>query len=160
MPASPLPNERSRVPSLIPGGILSLTRLNFSTRPSPRHFRHGFSIISPPPRHRGHVCEIWKNPRELTTWPRPPQVGQLVLREPGSAPLPWHLSQASSFSISICLSAPKAASSNLISMSYRRSDPRRRSSERAPAPPPKNVSKIPPPNPPPPKTSRKISNGS
>ena len=38
MPASPLPNERNREPSLIPAGIFSLTRLNFSTRPSPRHF--------------------------------------------------------------------------------------------------------------------------
>src|SRR6476646_8978262 len=117
-------------------------------------------MISPAPWQRGHCCETLKNPRELITCPRPPHVGQLVLREPGSAPLPWHLSQVSSFSISIVFSAPNAASSNLISMSYRRSDPRRRSSERAPGPPPKKVSKIPPPNPPPPNTSRKISNGS
>src|SRR6187200_2836607 len=117
-------------------------------------------MISPAPWQRGHVCETWKNPRELITCPRPPHVVQLVLRDPGSAPLPWHLSHASSFSISIVFSAPKAASSNLISMSYRRSDPRCRSSERAPELPPKKVSKIPPPKPPPPNTSRKISNGS
>src|SRR6266496_2805186 len=98
-------------------------------------------MISPAPWQRGHVCDTWKNPRELITCPRPAHVGQVVLRERGSAPLPWHLSQVSSFSISIIFSAPKAASSNLISMSYRRSDPRRRSSERAPGPPPKNVSK-------------------
>src|SRR5678815_1499276 len=134
MPASPFPGERNRVPSRIPAGIFSLIRLSFSTRPSPRHFWHGFSMISPAPWQRGHVCETWKNPRELITCPRPAHVGQVVLREPASAPLPWHLSQASSFSISIVFSAPKAASSNLISMSYRRSDPRRRSLERAPAP--------------------------
>ena len=35
------------------------------------------------------------------TCPRPPQVGQLIAREPGSAPEPWHFSQLSNFRISI-----------------------------------------------------------
>src|SRR5205823_7206756 len=111
MPASPFRGERNREPLPIPAGIFSFIRLVFSTRPSPSHWRHGFSRICPDPRQRGHVCETWKNPRALITCPRPPQVGQLIAREPGSAPLPWHLSQASSFRTSISFSVPNAASS-------------------------------------------------
>ena len=56
------------------------------------------------------------NQRELMTWPRPPQVGQLTVREPGSAPLPSHLTQVSSLRSSISFSTPKAASSRVICM--------------------------------------------
>src|SRR5947209_8034557 len=42
-------------------------------------------MIWPTPRQRGQVCETWKNPRALITWPRPLQVGQLIVREPGAA---------------------------------------------------------------------------
>ena len=37
-----------------------------------------------------------KMPRELTTWPRPPQVGHVLVADPFSAPLPSHCSHASS----------------------------------------------------------------
>ena len=74
-------------------------------------------MIWPAPRQRGQVCETWKNPRELMTWPRPPQVGQLIAREPASAPLPSHLLQVSSLRTSISFSTPKAASSSVICMS-------------------------------------------
>src|SRR5436190_15008825 len=104
MPASPFREDRRREPLPIPGGIFNLIRLEFSTRPSPPHLRHGFSTIKPAPRQRGQVCDTWKNPRALMTWPRPPQVGQLMEREPDSAPLPLHLSQGSSFRTSISLS--------------------------------------------------------
>src|SRR5205085_11891869 len=96
IPASPLRDERSRDPSAIPAGIFNLIRLGVSIRPSPAQVWHGFSTIRPTPRQRGQVCETWKNPRELITWPRPPHTGQLIVREPGSAPVPLHLSQASS----------------------------------------------------------------
>src|SRR5256714_249768 len=50
-------------------------------------------------------------------WPRPPQTGQLIVRDPLSAPEPLHLSQISSFRTSISFSTPKAASSSVICMS-------------------------------------------
>src|SRR6478609_9637045 len=111
MPASPLRVERRREPCAIPGGILILILLVCSVRPSPLHASHGFSITSPRPRQRGQVCETWKNPRELTTWPRPRQVLQVTAREPAEAPLPEHLVQVSSLRTSISFSTPKAASS-------------------------------------------------
>src|SRR6059058_5810213 len=117
MPASPFREERRREPLPMPAGIFSLIRLEFSTRPSPPHLRQGFSMIWPTPRQRGQVCDTWKNPRELITCPRPPQVGQLILREPDSAPVPLHLSQISSFLTLISFSAPNAASSSVICMS-------------------------------------------
>ena len=43
--------------------------------------------------------------------------GQLMVRDPGSAPLPLHLSHASSLRTSISFSAPNAASSSVICMS-------------------------------------------
>src|ERR1019366_9183830 len=101
MPASPLRDERNRDPVEIPAGIFSFTRPDFSTRPSPSQARQGLSIIFPAPRQRGQVCDTWKKPRELITWPRPPHDGQVIVREPGSAPLPAHLSQVSSLRISI-----------------------------------------------------------
>ena len=118
-------------------------------------------MICPTPRQRGQVCETWKNPRELTTWPRPPQVGQLIAREPASAPLPWHfvagveladfdfLFHAESRFLERDLHVVTQIGAALPAFAIG-----------AVAPPPKNVSKIPPPPPPPPKTSRKISNGS
>src|SRR5438445_4533613 len=158
MPASPFREERKREPFPIPAGIFNLIRLECSTRPSPPHLWHGFSIICPAPRQRGQVCDTWKKPRELITCPRPAQVGQLIERGPGSAPLPLHWSHVSSLRISISFSVPKAASSSVICISYRKSEPRCRSSARPLPAPPKKLSKIPPL--PPPKTSRKISNGS
>ena len=41
----------------------------------------GRSMASPGPRQRGQVCETWKKPRELTTWPRR-RIGQETAREP------------------------------------------------------------------------------
>jgi hypothetical protein len=92
-------------------------RLVLSARPSPSQTPHGFSMIWPTPRQRGQVCETWKNPRELMTCPRPPQAGQLMVREPGSAPFPSHFVQTSSLRTSISLSTPNAASSSVICMS-------------------------------------------
>ncbi len=104
----------------------------FSRRPSPPHSLQGFSTIWPVPRQRGQVWETWKKPREEMTWPRPPQVGQLDAREPGSAPLPAQRPHPSSLVISISFSQPAAASSRRIWRSYRRSLPRWRASRLLP----------------------------
>ena len=58
-----------------------------------------------------------KMPRELMTCPRPPQVEQVFVVEPGSEPDPRHDSQVSSFVTVISLSQPSTASSKEISMS-------------------------------------------
>ena len=55
-----------------------------------------------------------KMPRELITWPRPPQVEQVFVVEPGSAPEPPHDSQESSLVTGTSLSHPSTASSNEI----------------------------------------------
>ncbi len=114
MPASPLREDRRRAPSSIPAGILSLMRAVCSTRPSPLHFLHGFSMIVPVPLQRGQVCDTWKNPREVMTCPRPWQVRHVTAWLPASAPVPVQTSQVASLLISISFSTPAAASSSVI----------------------------------------------
>src|SRR5471032_2622679 len=97
MPASPLPVLRRREPSSMPGGTFNLMRVVCSERPSPRHSPQGFSTLCPVPRQRGHVCATWKNPRDVTTCPRPPHVLHVTTREPFSAPVPLHTPHALGF---------------------------------------------------------------
>src|SRR5436190_13456413 len=107
----------------------------FNVRPSPWHVVHGFSIFVPVP---AHVGQVWVNvmiPPERRTCPAPRQVGHVTRFEPGSAPEPSQRSQVTCLRNEISRSEPRAASSSVISRSYRRSEPS--------CPPP------PPPRPPP-----------
>ena len=47
-------------------------------------------MVSPAPLQSGHVCWIWKNPRDEMTWPAPPQVRQVFFPPPLAEPLPVH----------------------------------------------------------------------
>ena len=78
-------------------------------------------MMRPSPRQRVQGVTVAKEPRMVfwtcRTWPDPWQAGQVWSDVPGRAPLPSHVSQASrrdSFSV---FSAPKAASSRVISRS-------------------------------------------
>ena len=51
-----------RVPSLTPAGILTLNRRVRRSRPEPRQFGHGSSMIVPLPRQRGHGDESANRP--------------------------------------------------------------------------------------------------
>src|SRR5205823_10986705 len=51
--------------------------------------------IWPAPWQWGQVWAMLKMPRDVSTCPRPPQVAQVLTREPGSAPAPPQTSQPS-----------------------------------------------------------------
>src|SRR6266545_2066411 len=106
MPPSPLAVERNRAPVSTPAGILILIFDVRSRRPTPWHARQGLSITRPAPSHRGQVWAMLKMPRELITCPRPPQVVQVFVDEPGSAPEPRHDSHGSSLVTAISFSQP------------------------------------------------------
>ena len=121
-----------------------------STRPSPLQSSHGRSITWPVPRQRGQVCETWKKPRELMTWPRPPQSRQVTALEPASAPVPWQNVtgfELGDFDFLVARRKPLPRGGSACRSAGRcravcRRDPAPR------LPPPKNCSKIPPPPPP------------
>src|SRR6187399_434897 len=99
----------------MPAGIFRRMRVLSLMRPTPRQSRHGSEMVCPDPWHSGHVCRIWKNPRELITWPTPPQVRHCLVPPPDFEPDPLHVLQATSRSNSSSLSTPLAASSSEIS---------------------------------------------
>src|SRR5690606_6426015 len=67
-----------------------------------------------------------KKPCEARTLPKPAQVGQLVGRVPGFAPVPEHFSQETLEGTRICAVFPVYASDSVISRLYLRSAPRSR----------------------------------
>src|SRR5207247_8594305 len=89
-PISPLPLSRIRVPSFTPAGIFTVYCFVRRSRPVPLHFLHGFSMIVPFPRQRGHGCDRANRPWLSETTPRPLHSGQITGDVPGSAPVPPH----------------------------------------------------------------------
>ena len=109
--------ERNREPLSTPGGMRTLSFVVFNVLPSPRHAVQGFSIFVPVP---AQVGQVWVNvmmPPERRTWPAPRQVGHVTRFEPGSAPEPSHRSHVTCLRNEISRSAPRAASSSVISRS-------------------------------------------
>ncbi len=154
-PTSPSFVSRIWWPSSMPAGIVTRSVRFRSVRPSPLHVSHGVSTILPSPRQRGHALTLTICPsivwRTLRTSPRPSHCGQVVASVPGAAPVPVHVSHRPSARNSISFSVPLTASSNVMRMSYRRSEPGCGLPRRADpdAAPPKNASKMSlnPPNP-------------
>ena len=101
-----------RVPSLTPAGILTLNRRVRRSRPEPRQFGHGSSMIVPFPRQRGHGEESAKRPCDSETTPRPPHCGQTIGAVPGFAPEPPQTWQLVSRLTGIVVSTPLSESSN------------------------------------------------
>src|ERR1022692_4457188 len=95
-----------------------------SCRPSPWQVLHGFSTIRPEPLQCGQVCLRLMKPRDVSTTPCPPQVGQTRALEPCSIPDPSHTSQRTDFEMEMVFSQPSVASSRVISISSRKSSPR------------------------------------
>ena len=89
-----------------PAGIRKVIFEVRSRRPVPRQFLQGFSMMRPAPWQWGQVCAMLKMPREVITWPRPPQVGQVLTRDPASAPEPSQTSQRSGLVTVISFSHP------------------------------------------------------
>src|SRR5207249_1054357 len=145
MPASPSPATRSCWPSSMPGGMVSVISRSLRSRPSPRQRAQTLSTVLPAPPHRGQVETLTNRPKTdcctCRTSPRPLQVGQVDIEDPGSAPDPLHRSQVSSRGTVTTRSRPWTASRRSISISMRRSAPRigPRGSRRRRSPP-KNVS--------------------
>ena len=77
-----------RVPSSTPAGTFTESVFSFCTRPDPLHERQGFSITWPDPPQPGQVRSMVKKPCWARTLPIPRQVGQVIGREPASAPEP------------------------------------------------------------------------
>jgi hypothetical protein len=69
-----------------------------STRPRPEQVVHGVAIVSPQPRHVEHSDTVIIEPRNVflltRTCPAPPHVEQRVGLEPGAAPEPEQVEQA------------------------------------------------------------------
>ncbi len=87
-PPRRFPRNRRREPPSTPAGTLILIVDARSRLPAPPQARHGLSMTRPRPSHRGQVWAMLNMPRELMTWPRPPQVEQTLAVAPCSAPLP------------------------------------------------------------------------
>ena len=76
------------MPLFAPAGIFTEYRFVDRSRPLPRQFLHGLSMIVPLPRQRGHGWENANRPCESDTTPRPPHWGHVIGALPGSAPVP------------------------------------------------------------------------
>jgi hypothetical protein len=74
-------------------------------------------MISPSPLQEGQVVAIEKKPELRRTCPAPPQLGQIFLPLPLSAPLPLHSAQLSLRLKVISSFLPKTASAKDISIS-------------------------------------------
>jgi len=110
-PGSPSPPMRSWLPESTPGGILIWRVRSTGTRPSPPQVLHCSVTIRPVPRQWLQVRATVKKPCWNVTCPEPRQVGQVVGRVPGAAPLPAHVEQVSARGMRIWVSVPNAASS-------------------------------------------------
>src|SRR5687767_5987612 len=134
----------------MPAGTSTVIVETSTIRPSPRHLRHGFSMIEPVPLHlgQGPMLTNWPNSDERTwrTRPWPPQVAHVDL-PPFWAPLPSQVSQVTWRLTWIVFLTPVATSSSDSLSRTRRSLPRRIAP--SPPPPPPNRSSKPPPPPPP-----------
>jgi hypothetical protein len=124
------------MPSSMPAGIFTPSSFSARVRPSPRQFLHGLLLICPSPWQRGQGRATVRMPWLMRTSPRPPQVSQVVLRVPTSAPVPMQDAHDSRRGIWIFVSRPAAASSSVIFSSYWRSSPRAARVRRPPRPPP------------------------
>src|SRR5215469_12707564 len=116
-PALPRPRSVMYCPVATPAGTRIVTVFSARTRPSPRHFLHGVETTVPSPPQVGHGATLTNWPKNercaRRTSPLPPQVAQRWGVVPGSAPLPLHLSHASSsLSVSV-LSIPDATSASV-----------------------------------------------
>ena len=98
----------------MPAGILTSSVLFFLMRPWPLQVVHGSGMILPLPWQCGQVCWMLKKPWRMWTVPPPLQVVQTFGLDPGFAPLPLQVSQASYAGMRICVSLPNAASSSVI----------------------------------------------
>src|SRR3989338_3836315 len=126
-PASPSPATLKFVSSSAPAGIFISSFLVFFTTPVPSHIWQSLFMYFPCPRHFPHVAVVEKMPKGVL-WvclftPEPLQSGQFTMSDSDSAPEPWHFEQDSSLGTMICLVAPAAASSKVISISYLKSAP-------------------------------------
>src|SRR5437016_11191883 len=120
VPELPLPGTRTRPPLATPAGMRTSMVSARRTRPSPAHVLHAVRSLPVPP-HRVHGTLKRIFPAACWTVPVPPQTAH-VCGEP-TAPVPWHVSQASSLVIESFFTAPRTASQKSISIWYSRSPP-------------------------------------
>src|SRR5207249_3517484 len=120
VPELPLPGTRTRPPLATPVGMRTSMVSARRTRPSPAHVLHAVRSLPVPP-HRVHGTLKRIFPAACCTVPVPPQTAH-VCGEP-TAPVPWHVSQASSLVIESFFTAPRTASQKSISIWYSRSPP-------------------------------------
>ena len=124
--------------------------------PSPPQTVHGVSAILPSPPQVGQGVARTICPKGVRvacrTCPAPPQVPQVVIGVPGSAPLPWQCSQRTTARKATSRLTPVSTSASSISSRTATSPPaagpagpprpNRSSNGDPPAPPPKNASKM------------------
>ena len=115
----------------------------FSTAPTPLQAVHGVFTTEPSPWHSGHVCVNITKPREVETWPTPPQLPHCLRFVPGLAPDPAHSSHMTGVRSGTSRLQPVIASLSVsrcwTRMSCPRAGPPRR---RCPPMPPKNSEKM------------------
>src|SRR4051794_10439411 len=87
-PASPLPANRTRLPSLTPAGMFTRYFLTVFWAPVPPQVAHGSSITAPEPLQREHGWVIENRPWPWDSMPRPWHLGQTLGLVPGLAPVP------------------------------------------------------------------------
>src|SRR4051794_13468969 len=154
-PAWPLPFRRILVPSLTPGGILTLIWLRVDVLPVPRQVGQGSSMTVPLPPQRGQGSLNANEPTSRPRTPRPLHSGQSRGLVPGLAPLPLQSGHATGVSTWTGTWAPAIACSKDRLTSTSTSAPRRAGGPRPRAPPPREIganrsAKSPNPAPPPP----------
>src|SRR5215217_4382427 len=111
-PALPRPGTRIFIPSLVPDGIFTVTCLLFFNLPAPSQAEQGSSITVPSPPHRPHASDRAKKPWSRLLSPRPEHSGHTRGAVPGAAPVPLHLSHASSTGAVMRVVMPLNASLN------------------------------------------------
>ncbi len=136
-PGAPLPLSRMCCPSRTPAGMRTLRVRVPSARPLPWQVGQGSSTTRPRPRHSRHGSANAKPPWLRVVWPVPRQTGHWVGRAPSRPPVPWQLGHGFSLDIRSGTVTPSTASWNDSVTSDSMSAPRRGDVVRPPARPPK-----------------------
>ncbi len=152
-PGAPLPLILMRWPSRTPAGMRTLIVRVFCPRPEPLQDGQGSSTTRPRPRHSRHGSAIPNRPALRDTWPVPSQLGHTRGTVPALAPVPRQASQAAPLVMRSGTVTPSTASRKPRVTSDSTSAPRRGPVPGArPADPPRLLKMVPnrSPTPPPP----------
>src|SRR5258706_11181889 len=103
-----------RMPSSVPGGIVTLMCFSTRTSPLPWHVPQRCEGTVPFPRHTGHGRLTANPPCPKEMVPRPLHSGHVEIVAPGAAPLPPHVGHTSDMVSVMGILPPKAATRNGI----------------------------------------------